>query len=141
MLSEQALKAGLTLLLGGLEVAFMRKLEAKWLEWQREVYDQAPGATHHSPAEYTNPDGSFKPNKEQARDRARASIHVGVGQRLRGAIALYGVGQQMECLRHIILALSAVCDFLDWEEASAWCESQNRALYEAHRRKEAVNGL
>jgi hypothetical protein len=139
MLTEKSLKVGLTILLGVLETTFLRQVEAKELEWQRRVHEEDPDvAAPDNPGQYTNPDGSFKPNKDQARDRAKTTIQMGVGRRLEGAIALYGIGEQMECVRHIILALDSVFCILEWEEASAWCNEQNRVLFEAYKRKQAA---
>ena len=139
MLTEKALKAGLTILLGGLEAVFLPQVQTKELERQRRVHEKDPDvAVPDNPGQYSNPDGSFKPNKEQARDRAKTMIQMGVGRRLEGAIVLYGIGEQMECVRHIILALDTVFCILEWEEASAWCNEQNRVLFEIHKRKQAA---
>ncbi len=138
MFTKKGLKLGTVVVLGVLETTFLRQLEAKQLAFQRRVYDQDSTITVDRPEQYVNEDGSFKPNREQARSRAKATIEMGVGRRLEGAIALYEIGEQMECLRHLILALGAVFEMLEWSDASTWCNVQNTVLYETHKKKKAA---
>ena len=57
-------------------------------------------------------------------------LEMGVGRRLRGAYACYKADMQLECLRHILLALGTLCDLLGWDKASFYINGQNPALYE-----------
>ncbi len=138
MLSVYLLNNGLNVLLLGLEKALMPTARNNELRWQQQVHEKVPGIAVliDNSGQYTDDEDNFKPNKEQAEERARHRIQFGVGQRLKGAIALYGVQEQMECVRHIILALDTVFCTLNWQEASAWCNEQNRVLYELHQKKQ-----
>lgn len=43
-----------------------------------------------------------------------------VGPHLRGAIAHYQADNQLECLRHVLLALVYICDILELRDASQY---------------------
>jgi hypothetical protein len=72
----------------------------------------------------------FEPDMKRAEKHAEHSIEFGVGQRLLGAYAHYEVSNQLECIRHILLALDSVCCALGWGKASAYLNQQNRILFE-----------
>ncbi|MFZ2555866.1 MAG: hypothetical protein WAX57_03420 [Minisyncoccia bacterium] len=131
MLTERVLQGALVALMPALQTALFPRARQNELRRQRQVHDEVPGigVPIDNPRQYTAWDGSFKPNNEQAEHYARSRISVGVGRRLEGAIACYSAGDQMECVRHIVLALDTVFRVLDWEEASAWCNEQNTILF------------
>ena len=70
--------------------------------------------------------------------QARISLESGIGIRLKGAYACYQAGMQLECLRHILLAINMVCRALGWEKASAYIDQQNRVLLEMAKEEEPV---
>lgn len=70
----------------------------------------------------------FVPDLERAGDLAKAQLECGVGTRLHGAYECYKAGMQLECLRHILLALDTVCYVLGWNKASAYINEQNKVL-------------
>lgn len=131
MLTERVMKDAIAVLMPALQTALFSRAVANELRWQWQVHNGVPGVgvPIDNPRQYTAEDGSFKPNNEQAEECARSKISLGVGRRLEGAIACYSAGDQMESVRHIVLALDAVFRILDWRDASAWCNEQNNILF------------
>ncbi len=62
-------------------------------------------------------------------DRQEELLRFSVGQRLRGAYACYRKGMQIECLRHIMLALDGIAYAMGWDKVSTYLNAQNEALY------------
>ncbi len=139
MLTERVLKGALAVLMPALQTALFPRARQNELRWQRQVHDEVPGigVPIDNPRQFTAEDGNFKPNNEQAEQYARSKISTGVGHRLEGAIACYDAGDQMECVRHIVLALDAIFCILDWRDASAWCNEQNNILFERKQQRAA----
>lgn len=75
-------------------------------------------------------DGKFEPDLELAKRRAEMTLRSGVGYRLRGAFECYKANMQIECLRHILLALGVVCHALGWARALVYLSEQNSVLRE-----------
>lgn len=80
----------------------------------------------------------FVPDLEAAKERGDRSIKWGVGVRLKGAYACYKAGDELECIRHIILALESICYALKWEKASAYLNEQNQILFKMKKAEEAA---
>ncbi|MCA9357539.1 hypothetical protein H6784_04655 [Candidatus Nomurabacteria bacterium] len=111
---------------------FFRQATEREVEQQRAVFNGNVKANNimirgQETAFCTNEE--FAPDMECAEDRARTNLEFGVGQRLRGAHACYTAGMQLECLRHILLALGTICHALDWKKASTYINEQNEVLY------------
>lgn len=112
---------------------FLRLEKAREVEQQRAVFHGERDITNVlTPAqEEARFEGKeFEPDLERAEDHAKTKLKFGVGRRLQGAYACYKAGMQLECLRHILLALDTVCCALSWDKASAYINEQNRILLE-----------
>lgn len=135
MIGHRILKAGASVITEALVRALHVPAYVKQIEWQKAVHE---GTSHSVNSDYTDDEGNFSPNREQASSRADSGIKFGVGVRLEGAITHYESGDQLECVRHIILALDSVFNIIGWMEASKWCNEQNRVLYAMKKENEDV---
>ena len=118
---------------------FLRDQTMQEVEKQQAVYTGEKMVTNVlTPAQETARDKgqAFKPDLERAEQYARRSLEDGVGRRLKGAFACYKAGMQLECLRHILIALDVICCALEWDKASAYLNEQNRLLIKMHTEKE-----
>lgn len=79
---------------------------------------------------------SFKPDLDRAENYARISLEGGVSRRLKGAFACYKANMQLECIRHILVALDVICCALEWDKASAYLNEQNRILCQMKQEEE-----
>jgi len=70
----------------------------------------------------------FRGDLNHAKALARPRIHAGVSKRLKGAYAAYAADNELECIRHIMLAMQSICIALGWSKAVSYIESQNVAL-------------
>lgn len=77
----------------------------------------------------------FKEDIDHARNQAYSLISVGIGIRLKGAYALYKAGNELECVRCILLALCSLCHILGWKKAEAYLNEQNTVLYDIHKKE------
>jgi hypothetical protein len=78
----------------------------------------------------------FEPDNKKAEEYAKHSLEFGVGQRLRGAYACYKADMQLECIRHILLALGSVCNVIGWDQASVYINQQNNILLDMKKAEE-----
>lgn len=141
MLPSYLLNGALKVFLAGISPALFplaRNMEEKRqkAEYEQEV-ERIQEASQADQAEVLNIVGPFVLNKELVDRYAGSFVDCAVGLRLRGAIAHYETGDQLECIRHILLALDAVCVLLEWEDASAYLNEQNRALYKRSEKRAA----
>lgn len=117
--------------------SFARDATARNIEQQEAVFNGTEGTNNVLNSDQIKALGEgkpFVPDINTARDHAENSLRFGVGHRLKGAYSHYKAGNEMECIRHLILALDSVCWALGWEKASAYLNDQNYALFNAHRR-------
>lgn len=75
----------------------------------------------------------FTPDRDKAEKYAYDSVYLGIRNRLTGAYTCYSTGNEMECLRLILIALDVICNALGWKKASAYLNEQTRVLYEQKR--------
>lgn len=109
------------------------------IEQQQAVYEDRKDITNvlnDKQIESKEKGEPFVPDLESARSRGTQSIKWGVGVRIKGAYACYKAGDEMECIRHIILALGSICYALNWEKASAYLNEQNQILFKMKKSEE-----
>ncbi len=70
----------------------------------------------------------FKPDLDDAKQRAKNQLESGIGVRLHGAYACYRAGKGLECLRHLLLAFSVIATALGWSEVTEYILEQNDFL-------------
>jgi len=116
----------------------MRQGIARAVETQRAVFEGTSYTTNiltKAQEEARKAGREFEPDLERAEEQAEANLRTGVGHRLTGAYACYRADMQLECLRHILLALGTICHTLNWDKASAYLNEQNRILLEMSNRE------
>ena len=79
----------------------------------------------------------FVADMERAAYEGKLSLEIGVDSRLRGAWACYKAGDELECIRYILLALGSICRALGWNKASRHLEEQSSALFKMKKESEA----
>ena len=109
-----------------LEAALERRMKAARRIYDSEVQDFFDSGLGRQQVESAT--RSLCPDKAAEKEYAKSNIRDGVGVRLDGAIALYQTGDQLECVRHIMLAIGAVCNILGWDEAEKYLSEQNVQL-------------
>ncbi len=140
MLNELQVSAGIKTMTDLAVSNFWRLEKAREVELQRAVFHgKRDIANVLSPAqeEALVLDIDFMADLERAEKNAKSRLEFGVGQRLRGAYVCYKAGMQLECLRHILLALDTVCCTLGWDKASAYINEQNRILHKMSKEERA----
>lgn len=120
---------------------FLREGTQRDVEQQKDVFDGVHDITNVlTPAqEKARNDGdAFEPDMARAESHAKTSLEWGIGQRLRGAYACYETNMELECMRHILIALDVICCAIGWQKASAYLNEQNRTLLEMKKMDEAA---
>ncbi len=139
--SNNILEAGRLMLVSVLKVlltnaAFEKRMEAAQNEYSSLVQSYFDDGFDTKEVERIT--RQHAPNKEQERRNAVDEIEVGVGRRLKIAIEYYEEGLQLECIRHIMLAMSAICNIIRWEAAELYLNNQCRQLHELDQSSEAA---
>ncbi|MBI2030927.1 hypothetical protein HYT05_04865 [Candidatus Kaiserbacteria bacterium] len=139
--SSHLLYGALKFFLAGISpilLSAVRRMEEKR---QKDAYEKnierIQEGSQAARAEVVKEVGPFVLNKALVDSYAASFVELAVGRRLQGAIAHYETGNQLECIRHILLALDAICVLLEWEDASAYLNEQNRALYKRSEKRAA----
>ena len=143
MIHDRQATVGINAIVAGVNKLFFKDQIAKFIQWQREAFEQFPDGYNREQLSQAQKaakmnNAPFEPDIDRAERYAESSIEFGVGQRLRGAFACYKVNAQLECIRHIVLALDSICVMLEWDTASAYLNEQNRVLLDIKRAREAV---
>lgn len=131
MFNDMHVKTGIKLVTDAVAKHFLRQEMARDVETQRAVFKgdrQITNVLSRAQEEAKYRGQKFVPDLVRAENNARVGLEFGIGQRLRGAYASYKAGMQLECLRHVLIALDVVCCALDWDKASAYLNEQNRIL-------------
>ena len=139
MITKSQASNGIAILTSYVVQHFLQDEKMREVEQQRAVYTGEKNITNVlTPAQVTARDKgqTFEPDLEKADIHARKSLEFGVSRRLEGAFACYKAGMQLECLRHILLALDTICCALDWGKASAYLNEQNRILLQMKKEEE-----
>ena len=120
---------------------FLRERTQRNVEQQKDVFDGVLNITNViTPAqEKSRVDGeAFEPDMARAEGRAKTSLEWGISQRLKGAYACYRADMELECIRHILIALDEICCAIGWQKASNYLNEQNRLLLEMKKKDEAA---
>jgi hypothetical protein len=80
----------------------------------------------------------FTPDTETAYYRGTHYIRWGISTRLKGAYACYKAGDEMECIRYLLIAVGSICHALNWEKAAKYLNEQNTALFAIKKAEEAA---
>lgn len=64
----------------------------------------------------------------------RSYMRMSISMRLMGAYQNYKLGNELESLRHVLLAMQAVAHAIGWMKVERFLEEQNNVLYEEFRR-------
>ena len=73
--------------------------------------------------------GRFTPDKTRAEDRAKTMISVGIGSRVRGAIACHGT-DDVECARLLMMAQAEVFRIIGMPEGARAIDEGANLIYE-----------
>jgi hypothetical protein len=109
------------------------------IQRQKDVYENRKDVTNvlsREQEEEKERGEPFKADVGSAADYAKTMLSHGVALRLRGAYACYQAGDQLECLRHVFIALSVVAGGLGWKDAEAYLNDQNNILFKMKKEKE-----
>jgi hypothetical protein len=141
MINDHQATTGTKAIVSAITKLFLSDQRAKFIGWQRTAFDEFPGGANREQLNRDQQqakldDKPFEPDTERAEDYAKSSIEFGVGQRLKGAYACYRADMQLECIRHILLALGSVCQMLEWDKASEYINQQNNILLDMKRAEE-----
>jgi len=111
------------------------------VEQQRDVFEGSKDITNVLNKEQLKAKEKgepFKPNMDRANDHGIYSIRWGISTRLQGAYACYKAGDELECIRYLLIALGSICHALNWGKAETYLNEQNRILFAMKKAEEAV---
>lgn len=138
-ISEFVVNKSIETIANAAAVAFGSESIQRQIEQQQATYEYRNDITNvlsDKQLESQEKGEPFVPNLEVAKERGEQTIRWGVGVRLKGAYACYKAGDELECIRHIILALGSICYALNWEKASAYLNEQNQILFKMKKSEE-----
>lgn len=141
MITKSQASNGIVALTGYVVQYFLQDKKMQEVEQQRSVYMGEKNITNVlTPAQETSRQKGemFTPDLQRAEEYAKSSLGFGVSRRLEGAFACYKAGMQLECLRHILLALDTICCALNWGKASAYLNEQNSILLQMKKEEEVA---
>lgn len=136
MLDRVVAEKGIDILVNGAQNVFFREATIQEVETQRAVYENRVDITNILTEEQEIAklsDQPFRPAQNEASQRASKRLNTGIRSRLTGAYHHYRNGNELECIRHIMLAMGVVCDVIGWTKASAYINEQNDVLYDKHK--------
>lgn len=67
----------------------------------------------------------FKFDRQHAKDMGEEMFKMGITTRLRGAYAHYKAGNELDCIRHLLIAMSVLCEVMNWKKAANYLNTQN----------------
>lgn len=132
-LGSKTLEIGLSVFMKGISALLHPTLvdaAVRELESGQDQKIRAYMNLHHcNPDEAVRAVGHLTIDRNMLEANMRRLLELSVQTRLRGAIANYEDGDQLECLRHILLALNAIFDLIGWKTAAEYLEKANWDLY------------
>lgn len=140
-LSDYAANNGIDVITSNAISLFGTEATRRQVELQRDVYEDREDLTNVLDIDQMKAKEKgepFAPNLDLAKERGESLLHFAISHRLRGAYACYKVGDEMECIRHILVALGSVCYAIGWSKASAYLNEQNRILFAMKKAEEAA---
>lgn len=141
-LSSRKIEAGIAVFIGATRCDFFALAKRRHIEAAEESRDKSiaglkkSGQNHDDAVEKVRL--SHEMALEQTSAQAASDINNGIGIRLNGALACFEVDDQLETIRHLLLALGQICSILGWKEASAYLSEQNSQLLQRKQRQEAA---
>lgn len=132
MIYESQFKVALGIITNATRSLFSDEMTLRNIEKQQKVYTGESNISNilNEKQLKDKEDGKpFTPDEETARRQGEHYVGEFVKIRLEGAFAHYRAGNELECLRHILAALSTLATALGWEKASAYLDQQNQVLY------------
>lgn len=70
----------------------------------------------------------FQFDRKHAKEMGEEMFRMGITTRLRGAYANYKAGNELDCIRHLLIAMSVVCEVMNWKKAANYLNEQNIIL-------------
>lgn len=140
MLTDYTASTGISAITKFAANTFKHQRIALEIDRQKKVYEDKIDITNvlSQAQEKDKRDGKpFSPDREKANHYAEHSLDYGIRTRLVGAYYLYKANEELECLRHILLALDTVFCSIGWEKASAFINIQNNTLLAMKRAEES----
>lgn len=141
-MSLDTLERGRKLLMKALQIALKQKATDLWLadvqagKYNDEVMAELPvGKTMSTSAQIV------AAKRRVAEKLAQAYIENAIGSRLAAAITFYKLDEEIESLRHVLIALAAVTGILGWKEATSYLEEQSHELFRLRQSEARRSGV
>lgn len=133
MLSDKMFNDGIELLSANLIKVFGTDAAREDIEQQKRVFNGEDDINDFlSPEQEAAQEraDAFVPDLIEAKDRGNARMTTGVTMHLKGAYSCYKAGMELETVRHLVLALGALCHSIGWKKAAAYLNQQNSVLFD-----------
>jgi len=139
--TQRIIDGGIDAITNGAVFMFRDESVHRELEQQLAVFEDRADVTNVLSVKQLNDkeEGKpFTPDMNRANDHGTHSIQWGISTRLKGAYACYKAGDELECIRYLLIALGSICHALNWEKASSYLNEQNRILFAMKKAEEKV---
>lgn len=133
MIFEHQVKVGMDLLTSSCVKAFKHDLMVKNIKRQKDAYEDDEmifGVLNKQQEQDQMASKPFTADRETATRQAEDMIHNGIMMRLKSAYVLYKKNEELDCIRHLLLALGVLTDAMGWEKASVYLNQQNNVLFD-----------
>lgn len=130
-ISDRTVDTAINAISAGAVVAFGNDAAQRDMEQQRDVFEGRKDITNvlTKQQEEDRDEGKpFAPDIQRATDHGHGLLKQGVSMRLKGAYAHYRAGNELECIRHILIALGSIVYALGWKKAEMYLNEQNTIL-------------